>query len=250
MKISVLASGSKGNCTFVENEGTRILIDLGMSCKYVEKKLDELGINPNSIDAVLITHIHTDHIVGLKRFYKKYKPIIYSTKKTICWLEKELNEVKCNLYNEKETIINNLLVSIVKTSHDVDDSVGFLINNKLVYITDTGYLNEKYFPLLTNKEMYIFESNHDIETLQEGSYPYYLKQRILSDTGHLSNKDASYYLSKLIGDKTQSIVLVHLSEENNTPDKALNTLKTYIKDNSVEKIIIATQDERTELINI
>ena len=125
-----------------------------------------------------------------------------------------------------------------------------LINNKLVYITDTGYINKKYFNLIKNKEIYILESNHDVEMLLNGKYYYHLKQRILSDKGHLSNKVASQYLSKLIGEQTKYIILVHLSEENNTEERVLETLLSHIDKNNVEKIIVAEQYDRTELVEV
>lgn len=248
MKVSVLASGSKGNCTFIEVGKTKILIDLGVSCRYIEQKLKEIKVNPKMINAVLITHTHIDHICGLPSFYKKYKPTIYIMPKMLTVLKEYLDDFDYSFYDNN--LINDVMVNIIKTSHDSEDSVGFLINNKLVYITDTGYLNQRYFKLLENKEVYIIESNHDIEMLINGKYPYHLKQRILSVKGHLSNKDASLYLSKLIGNNTKYIFLAHLSEDNNDQQTALNTLLSYIKEDMVEKIIITSQRERTELIEI
>jgi phosphoribosyl 1,2-cyclic phosphodiesterase len=153
-------------------------------------------------------------------------------------------------YYGELTKINDIDIRIIKTSHDAPDSVGFLINDNLVYITDTGYLNNKYIPLLSNKNTYIMESNHDIEMLYNGRYPYHLKKRIASDIGHLSNIDASNYLLKLIGDNTKYIVLAHLSEENNTKDKALETIKSVIENTDNLNILAASQDERTEVIEI
>lgn len=248
MKVSILASGSKGNSTFVEAGSTRMLIDLGVSCKYIEQKLKEIDINPRTIKRVLITHTHIDHICGLITFYKKYKPTIHITPKMLDILKEYLDDFDYELYNNNK--IDDIDVNIIKTSHDTADSVGFLIDNRLVYITDTGYLNERYFKLLGNKEIYILESNHDIEMLMNGKYPHHLKQRIWSDKGHLSNLDAATYLSKLIGDNTKYIFLAHLSEENNNRQIALDTLLSHISEKMVEKIIVASQKDRTEMINI
>jgi phosphoribosyl 1,2-cyclic phosphodiesterase len=248
MKVSVLASGSKGNCTFVETNGIRILIDLGVSRNYIENKLKEIDVNPKSIDIVLITHTHNDHISGLASFYNKYKPTICITIGMKEVLKKIIGDFSYKLYDE--ILINNVNIKLVNTSHDIGDSVGFIIEDKLVYVTDTGYLNQKYFGMLKNKEIYILESNHDIEMLIDGNYPHNLKQRILGEKGHLSNKDAARYLSKLIGKKTKYIFLAHLSGENNTGEKAIETLLTYIDEDKVEKIIVTNQYDRTELITI
>ncbi len=248
MRVSILASGSKGNCTFVEEKNSRLLIDIGVSCRYIEQKLKEMEVNPASIKAVLITHTHTDHIGGILTFYKKYKPTIYIMPKMLSVLKEYIDDFHYKFFDN--SLIDNIEISVIKTSHDTDDSVGFLINNQLVYITDTGYLNHRYFKSLENKEIYIMESNHDIEMLMEGNYPYHLKQRILGDKGHLSNETAAYYLSKLIGEKTKYIFLAHLSEDNNSAEKALETLLSSINEENVSKIIITNQKERTELIEI
>lgn len=250
MKISVLASGSKGNCTFIEHKETKILIDFGVSCNYVEKQLKDLNTSLKEISAILITHTHSDHINGLVKLCRKYKIPVYIMPKMYGSIKELTNEFICEYFDKETTIIKDLTINIVKTSHDVEDSVGFLINNKIVYITDTGYLNKKYFKLLENKEAYIIESNHDIEMLIDGKYPHYLKQRILSDRGHLSNQTTSLYLSQLIGKKTKHIILAHLSEENNKPEKALETLFEYIDKKHLKNIIVATQDDKTDIIEV
>ncbi len=248
MKVVVLASGSKGNVTYVEDNDTRILIDVGKSCSYIEEKLHSIDVDPNSIDAILITHTHIDHINGIRTFYKKYNPIIYIMPKMLPTLSEFLDEFNHQYFTET-TKIKNIDVKIIKTSHDAEDSVGFLVGNELVYITDTGYVNNRYLPALSNKSIYVMESNHDIEMLYGGRYPYHLKKRIASDIGHLSNIDSANYLSQMIGNRTRHIVLAHLSEENNTKDKALETLLNTIEKKDVN-IIIADQNERTQVIEI
>lgn len=251
MKICVLASGSKGNSTLIQTENTNTLIDLGMSNLYIEKQLIALGIDPDKIDNVFITHTHVDHVAGLKVFVKKHKPTVYLTQK----MYDELKEtVIFNDYVilEDDVFINDLSVKYFKTSHDAPDSVGYIFSSKdkeFVYVTDTGYINTKYFDELSNKDIYVFESNHDVQMLMDNpNYPYQTKQRILSDKGHLSNKDSSYYLSKLVGNKTKHIVLAHLSEQNNDKDLALSTLKEKI--GSDIDVRIATQDTMTDLIEV
>ena len=252
MRVKVLSSGSKGNTTYIECDNTKILIDVGNSCKYVVNKLKEFGIDGKDIDAVLITHTHSDHIKGLKVFANKFNPLIYVTKEMLSDLG-YIDNYK--VINNSSFKIKDIQINVIKTSHDAPGSVGYIItgNDKsIVYITDTGYINNKYFDMLKNKEVYIMESNHDIEMLNNGSYPFRLRQRILSDKGHLSNYDSSRYISSFIGNKTRCVVLAHLSEENNTEDLAYNTLMERLNDNnqSVDKIIIAKQDEDTEFVCI
>ena len=252
MRVKVLSSGSKGNTTYIECDNTKILIDIGNSCKYVVNKLKEFGIDGKDIDAVLITHTHSDHIKGLKVFANKFNPLIYVTKEMLSDLG-YIDNYK--VISDTSFKIKDIQIDVIKTSHDAPGSVGYIItgNDKsIVYITDTGYINNKYFDMLKNKEVYIMESNHDIEMLNNGPYPFRLRQRILSDKGHLSNYDSSRYISSFIGNKTRCVVLAHLSEENNTEDLAYNTLMERLNDNnqSVDKIIIAKQDEDTEFVCI
>jgi len=253
MKVKVLASGSKGNCTYIETETNKILIDVGISTSRIEKKLGEIGVNPKAIDSVFITHAHVDHTQGLEVFSKKYKSKIYMTEKM-----KTKGRVRVEqIVNIKGEIkINNMTVTPIKLSHDNTETNGYLIeeNDKtIVYITDTGYVHEKNYELLKNRTVYIIESNHDLEMLSESEkYPFPLKQRIRSDQGHLSNNTASLYLSDLIGPKTKKVVLAHISEETNTPERAIKTLKEKLKEKKIKfkNIVAATQDEGSEVFEI
>ena len=249
MKVSVLASGSKGNCSYIETTHTKILVDLGMTTLYVEKKLESLGINAIDIDGIILTHTHVDHINGLRVFTKKYNTKVYLTEKMLKDI-KEIFDLKNYEIINEDFKIKDLEIQIIKTSHDASDSNGYIFkaNDKTIsYITDTGYINKKYKEKLENKNIYIMESNHDIKMLQNSNKPYYLKQRILSDRGHLSNEMCSKYLKQYVGKDTKKIILIHLSHENNTEEKALNTLKENL---NFDNVIISKQDENTELIEI
>lgn len=253
MKISVLSSGSKGNCTYVETSNHKILIDIGTSSLYVEKALKNIGVDPSSIDIILITHAHIDHVGGLKVFCKKYNPLVYISDK----IQKEANLNIMNVNNDEQINENyDITIKSIKLSHDVTDIRGYIIeenNSSMVYITDTGYISEKVFNDIINKNLYVFESNHDIEMLMNNpKYPHHTKIRILSDKGHLSNKDSAYYLSKLIGNNTKHIILSHLSEQNNTEELALVTLNDTLKRKNIDfkNIIIARQNEMTELFEV
>ena len=254
MLVSVLASGSEGNCTFVETEDVKLLIDIGMNTKYIKDKLAEIGVRPEEIDYIFMTHTHGDHIGALKTFVNKYNPTVVLTQNMYDELEDlhgyAKTEITSDAYIVGSTIIDNF-----KTSHDAVDSRGYIISDKnssLVYLTDTGYLNQRYFEKLYDKNIYIMESNHDPELLINGKYPKWLKSRILSDKGHLSNNAAGFYLSKLIGPHTKRVILAHLSHENNTPEIALDTVKKTLEEYEVQfdDICIAYQREATEVVEL
>lgn len=251
MKVCVLSSGSKGNTTYIESDNAKILIDVGNSAKYVKEKLEDIGANPSDINAILITHTHVDHIKGLRVFAKKYNIPVYITD----IMFKSLDFLDNYVILSDEFDINDIHITAIKTSHDAPDSRGYIVTSdekSIVYITDTGYINRKYFDVLKNRNIYIMESNHDIEMLNNGSYPFNLRQRILSDKGHLSNYDSTKYLSSFIGDNTKCIMLAHLSEDNNTEELAYETLDNRLKKENihVDKIIIAKQNKETEFISI
>lgn len=250
MLVSVLASGSKGNSTLIKTDKLNILIDAGMNLKYLNGKLAELDMSIDDINYLFITHTHNDHIGALKSIIKKNAPVICMGSKMFTDLE-YLNDYDNILILVDSLDLEDVHIDIIRTSHDTSESLGYIFTSgesSLVYITDTGYINSKYFNKLSNKNMYIMESNHDVEMLMHGKYPAWLKQRVLSDRGHLSNQSSSFYLSKLIGDNTNYVVLAHLSHENNTEEIAVKTLKDTLKDYDVEfdNIFVAKQNEKTE----
>lgn len=254
MRACVFASGSKGNCTYIETKNHKILLDMGKNKKYIVDSLKKIGVNPHDIDLILISHTHSDHISALDTFIKSYKA-------TVCMPEEmflSLNSLKdyehIKIYDD-EIDLDDLKIYAIKSSHDAIASHNFIIeegSSSIVQITDTGYIKRKYFKLLQNRDVYLIESNHDIEMLEHGPYPDYLKKRVLSDEGHLSNNASGFYLSKLIGDKTKKVYLMHLSEINNTKEKALSTVKDTLKTYNVEfnDIKCADQYEISDVIEV
>ena len=254
MKACILASGSKGNSTYVETKNHKILIDLGKNKKYIVDSLKQINVNPKDIDIILISHTHTDHISALETFIKSYNATVCMPEEMFMSLPSLSNYEHIKIYDD-EIVFDELKIYAIKSSHDAVASRNFIIeedNKSIVQITDTGYIKSKYFKLLQNRDVYFMESNHDIEMLTHGPYPDFLKKRVLSDEGHLSNNSAGFYLSKLIGDNTKSIYLMHLSEVNNTPKEALKTVKNILNEYNVDfkKIKCAEQDNISEVIEI
>lgn len=250
MKACVLASGSTGNCTYVETQKYKILIDLGRNKKYIVEKLDSIGVDYKDIDYVFLTHTHDDHTSALNTFLHNHKAKLVLTDKMLLEL-KSLENIEHIITYENNPEIEDLDISSFVMSHDTNDIRAFIItedNKSLVYITDTGYINTRYLSKFKDKNVYFIESNHDIEMLTHGPYPEWLQKRVLSDVGHLSNKFTGIYLSKMISDNTKEIILLHLSEKNNTEDCAKSTVSSFI-DKKI-KIECAKPTECSEVITI
>lgn len=254
MKVTVLSSGSKGNVSYLETNNKKFLLDAGRNYKYINDKLKEINVNIKDIDYILITHNHKDHISALKTLVSRTKAAIIISQKMFYEIE-EIQDYSNIIVCEDKIELEGITIYSIHSSHDAVDSRNFIIEEdgkKMAYITDTGYVNNKYFRVLYNLDLYLFESNHDIELLQHGPYPAWLKKRVLSDSGHLSNKLASFYLSKLVGDKTKKIILIHLSETNNLESIAMETINNTFLERDVKfnNIECAKQNERTELVEI
>ncbi len=219
MIFSIISSGSKGNCTYIQAGETRLVLDCGGTKRHLTQSFQHLQVDPSQVDALLITHAHIDHIAQLDLFKQTkvaFAPYPLEKRQDVQVLMPYM------LHPFKDIDIFPLVLS-----HDSELTYGYVIqhqNERLVYITDTGYIKSKDYDFIRNAQYYILESNHDIDMLMRSSRPYATKQRILSDTGHLSNEDAAYILSQVITSETKEIVLAHLSEEANDEKLAIQSV--------------------------
>jgi len=253
MKVVTLASGSKGNSTYIETINSKVLVDIGITLKQIEEKLKEIEVCPKDIDAILITHEHSDHIKGVGSFAKKYGTKIYAHNYLWQVLEQKLDDKSLNeqiVFFNDDFIISDLTVSSFEVPHDATYCVGYCFFNdgkKISIATDLGHTNPRIIDKLKNSTLVILEANHDEELLKQNpKYPLYLKNRILSSRGHLSNLSAAQAILELVNFNVKQIVLAHLSEENNAPEMAYNTIKDFLKSHGVEEgkhifIDVATQ---------
>ena len=230
IKFRSLFSSSSGNCAFISSGKTKILVDIGVYCKNIENGLCAIDEEAKDIKAIFITHEHSDHIKGAEVFSRKYDTPIYATEET--WLKMRLLSEKISGYNikiiEKDIIepIGDIGVRAFEIPHDAIDPVGysfFIGEKKITTATDVGHISGELEMNLAGSHAVLLESNHDISMLKSGTYPYHLKQRILSDYGHLSNDNCARLALKLVKRGTYNLILGHLSAENNRPDIAYNT---------------------------
>lgn len=251
MKIKTIQSGSKGNCTLILCDNTNLIIDMGISYLTLKRSLEENHLSFEDFKGVLITHCHKDHIKGLASLIKKTNLNVFIPEEMYESLKEYIPYPKC-IFISDEFDINDVKIELIHTSHDAPSSVGFIINHNnksLVYVTDTGYINRKYLNKMVGKDAYIIESNHDEIMLMDGPYPRFLKERVISDRGHLSNKTTAKYLKKIIGNNTKNIILAHLSEKNNTEALAIKAMQDEELDKKAN-IIIAKQNEESALIEV
>lgn len=228
-KLCSLYSGSSGNATFIGNEHEGILIDAGKNCKWLEISLRDVGLEPSAIKAIFITHEHSDHIGALNVFAKRYKTPVYSSNATLEYLDThgvldgDFPVFAIGDYAD----IGDFHIEAHKTSHDVVDSHCYSVIlpnlNKVSVVTDTGIITEETLDGILGSKAILLESNHDVNMLSNGSYPYPLKRRILGPQGHLSNDASAETSVKLLDSGTEHILLGHLSEENNVPELAYQT---------------------------
>lgn len=233
MKLCSIASGSSGNCIFVGSDKTNLLVDAGISAKRIENGLNRIDIKPDTIQGILVTHEHTDHVSGLGVMARRYHIPIYATYETAMALRriKSLGQISEELFHyvepDKIFAINDISIEPFSTSHDASNPVCYTMQidgRKVGIATDLGKFDDYTVSKLGDSDLLMIEANHDINMLLVGKYPYYLKQRILGDRGHLSNDSSASLISKLISKKKQHIILAHLSKENNYEELAYETV--------------------------
>lgn len=251
MQLKVLASGSKGNSSLVICDDIKILIDIGISYSRIKSHLEINNIKIDEIKALFITHSHSDHIKGLKTFIKETNISVYIPEEMYDELKETLPKERC-IFIKDSFSINNVNIELIHTSHDTDFSVGYIFeykNRTLVHVTDTGYINRKYLTKMEDKNVYLIESNHDEAMLMDGPYPRFLKERVISDRGHLSNKTTAGYLKKITTENTNCVILAHISEKNNTKELAYQESKEVLKNKNI-RLLVAEQDNESELIEV
>lgn len=229
MQVSILGSGSKGNSVYVELDGVRLLIDAGISASRIVKALRTSGVQPQDIDAVLITHEHIDHVRGLKTLAKQYHLPILATKGTLSGIEGA-----SAFQTEMQTIsgdftVNGVTVRPFPISHDAAEPCGFRITGSAccTIATDLGVVTDAVQDAMEGADVLVLEANHDADLLRQGGYPWPLKRRILSNRGHLANGDAAWALTRM-KKPPRKVYLAHLSEENNRPVLARDTVTSIL----------------------
>lgn len=234
MKLHVLASGSTGNATCIQFGGTSILVDAGISAKRVKAGLDAIGVAVEDVSAVFVTHEHTDHISGLATLIKKYQLPVYARRATLNAMACRTTLPSACCHELPESLdVGKMRIEPFSISHDAADPVGFNIfagKTKCSYATDIGYVSDSVKKRLANSDVMVFESNHDVDMLQTGAYPWYLKKRILGERGHLSNDDCGKILAKLAKQNHTDVFLAHMSKENNRPSVAEATVSSILQE--------------------
>lgn len=237
MRMCSIASGSSGNCVYVGSDTTHLLVDTGISGKRTEAGLNSLGISGYDVDGILITHEHMDHISGLGVMARKYNIPIYATPgtKAAIWRAKSLGAIDGDLFQDifpdESFVIKDMTIYPIRISHDAAEPVAYRISHEKKtagIMTDLGVYNEYTVECLKGMDALLLEANHDVNMLQVGPYPYYLKQRILGDRGHLSNEASGRLLGRLLHDHIKGILLGHLSKENNMAELAYETVRMEV----------------------
>ena len=227
LEFSVLASGSTGNAIYVGTEKHKLLVDAGLSGKKLEELFAKAHLDPKDLDGLLVTHEHSDHIKGLGIFARRYKLPIYANAKTWQAMSGLIGEIpveqKFQFDMDSVRTFDDLDVESFGVSHDAAEPMFYVFHHegkKLSIATDLGYVSDRIKGTIRDSDMLVFESNHDINMLMMGRYPWNVKRRILGDMGHVSNEDAGAALADVIGDQTKRIYLAHLSKDNNMKDLA------------------------------
>lgn len=267
MRLYSIASGSSGNCIYIGGEQAHILVDAGISNKRIEAGLNEIGLSGSDINAICITHEHSDHIKAIGVISRKYEIPIYATEGTI---EAIKNDVTLGMFphslfrvisHDEDFEIGDVTIKPFSIYHDAADPVGYRFEcggKSVAVATDMGHYDDYTVERLKHLNAILIESNHDIRMLETGSYPYYLKRRILGDSGHMCNENCGRLLCDIIDEELKYVFLGHLSQENNYPDLALESVKCELAQNMPEmsvdgilpQIIVAFRDRPSQVIDL
>lgn len=265
MRLCSIASGSSGNCIYVGSDQTHLLVDTGISKKKIDAGLKELDIKGDELKGILITHEHSDHIQGLGVFSRKYEIPIYATPGTIAGIQSygplgKMPEGLLNpIHTDESFMLGDITIDPFCISHDANEPSGYRMNcggKSVAVATDLGIYDEYTVEKLQNLDAVLLEANHDIHMLEVGSYPYYLKRRVMGDKGHLSNELSGRLLCDILHDNLKHIVLGHLSKENNYAKLAYETVKLEVTlgDNDYRgedlDMAVASRDMISEIITV
>lgn len=261
LKFCSLYSGSTGNSLFVQNNNTKILIDAGVSGKKIFEALDSINVKPEEIDAILVSHEHTDHIQSVGTFSKKFNTPVYANKNTWSKMDKEIKKINENniftFTTSEDFVVGDLVIHPFKTPHDAIESCGFNIcdgKTKISIATDLGHVTEEIHKCLKGSKFVLLESNYEPEVLKICSYPRLLKSRIAGPNGHLSNNMAGETISTLIDSGLEKVMLGHLSAESNFPEMAYATVINELENRKFKKgtidLSVASRFEPSKLLDI
>ncbi|OUQ56631.1 MBL fold metallo-hydrolase [Tyzzerella sp. An114] len=241
VRFCPIASGSSGNCIYAGTESTNILFDAGLSGKRIKEGLDILNVDGTNIDALFITHEHSDHIKGAGIISRRFDIPIYATEGTWEAMENTIGNIgrrnKKFIYSGEPCVINDMCIMPFDIPHDAAEPVGYSIfakDFKMTIATDLGHVTDTVKENIQGSDVLLLESNHDVDMLKCGSYPWALKQRILGDKGHISNETAGKLISEIMDGKLKHIYLGHLSDENNEPHLAYETVKSILNENDIK----------------
>ncbi len=243
LKFATIASSSSGNCVYVGTEYTNILVDAGLSGKKIEEGLKDLELTGADIDAIFVTHEHIDHVDGVGVLSRRYHIPVYATEGTWENMPSKVkpetirDDFKRNVYADENLAFNDLCIKPFAIPHDAAEPVGYSImtdRDKITIATDIGHISDTIRENVKGSSLLLLESNHDVDMLKNGSYAYNLKQRILSDYGHLSNDNAGKFLGDFADSKLKYVFLGHLSRENNTPRVAFDTVSSIVTGSGIE----------------
>ncbi|HIT73003.1 MAG TPA: MBL fold metallo-hydrolase [Candidatus Fimicola cottocaccae] len=241
VRFCPIASGSSGNCIYAGTESTNILFDAGLSGKRIKEGLDILNVDGTNIDALFITHEHSDHIKGAGIISRRFDIPIYATERTWEAMENTIGNIgrrnKKFIYSGEPCVINDMCIMPFDIPHDAAEPVGYSIfakDFKMTIATDLGHVTDTVKENIQGSDVLLLESNHDVDMLKCGSYPWALKQRILGDKGHISNETAGKLISEIMDGKLKHIYLGHLSDENNEPHLAYETVKSILNENDIK----------------